>query len=133
MEITMTTMMARNPTEGVYPATPDYVHAMEVSNPSRLLFVSGTMGLDAVGNAGRDLKEQLDLIWSNLRAILADAGMTTANIVRVTSYLGDRSYAEANQDARVAALDGRIVPTTAIVVQTLRDDWLVELEVVAAG
>ncbi|UVC12135.1 RidA family protein [Rhizobium sp. TH2] len=126
-------MMARNPTEGVYPATPDYVHAMEVSNPSRLLFVSGTMGLDAVGNAGRDLKEQLDLIWSNLRAILADAGMTTANIVRVTSYLGDRSYAEANQDARVAALDGRIVPTTAIVVQTLRDDWLVELEVVAAG
>ena len=91
------------------------------------------MGLDADGNAGRDLGEQLDLIWSNLRAILADAGMSTANIVRITSYLADRAHAETNQNARVAALDGRIVPTTAIVVQTLRDDWLVELEVVAAG
>ena len=129
----MTMMIARNPTESIYAATPDYVHAMEVVNPSRLLFVSGTMGLDADGHAGRDLKDQLDLIWSNLRAILADAGMTTASIVRVTSYLADRSHAEANQNARVAALDGRIVPTTAIVVQTLRDDWLVELEVVAAG
>jgi len=129
----MAMLTRRNPTEGVYAATPDYVHAMEVSNPSRLLFVSGTMGLDTDGNAGRDLKEQLDLVWSNLRAILADAGMSTANIVRVTSYLTDRSHAEANQNARVAALDGRIVPTTAIVVQTLHDDWLVELEVVAAG
>jgi len=129
----MVTMLARAPIEGVYAATPDYVHAMEVSNPSRFLFVSGTMGLDADGRAGRDLKEQLDLIWSNLRAILADAGMSTGNIVRVTSYLADRSHAEANQNARVAALDGRIVPTTAIVVQTLRDDWLVELEVVAVG
>jgi 2-iminobutanoate/2-iminopropanoate deaminase len=129
----MATMLPRNPTEGIYAATPDYVHAMEVVSPARLLFVSGTMGLDADGNAGRNLREQLELIWSNLRAILADAGMTTANIVRVTSYLSDRSYAEANQNARVAALGGRIVPTTAIVVQTLRDDWLVELEIVAAG
>ena len=129
----MAPLIPRNPAEGVYAATPDYVHAMEVSYPSRLLFVSGTMGLDADGNAGRDLSEQLDLVWSNLRAILSDAGMSTANIVRVTSYLTDRSQAEANQNARVAALDGRVVPTTAIVVQTLRDDWLVELEIVAAG
>jgi 2-iminobutanoate/2-iminopropanoate deaminase len=133
MEMTMVMLIPRNPIDGVYAATPDYVHAMEVSNPSRLLFVSGTMGLDADGHAGHDLGKQLDLIWSNLKAILANAGMTTANIVRVTSYLADRSHAEANQNARVAALNGRIVPTTAIVVQTLRDDWLVELEVVAAG
>jgi len=129
----MATLIPRNPTEGVYKATPDYVHAMEVSNPSRLLFVSGTMGLDAEGHAGRSLGEQLDLVWSNLREILADADMTTANIVRVTSYLTNRSHAEANQNARVAALAGRTVPTTAIVVQTLRDDWLIELEIVAAG
>lgn len=129
----MATLIPRNPIERVYAATPDYVHAMEVAIPSRLLFVSGTMGLDADGHAGRDLKEQLDLVWSNLRTILADAGMTTANIVRVTSYLADRAHAEANQNARVAALEGRIVPTTAIVVQTLRDDWLIELEIVAAG
>ena len=32
-----------------------------------------------------------------------------------------------------AALGGRLVPTTAIVVETLARDWLVELEVIAAG
>ena len=33
----------RNPTDGIYPATEDYVHAMEVEGARRLLFVSGTM------------------------------------------------------------------------------------------
>ncbi|MFI6210406.1 RidA family protein [Nocardia brasiliensis] len=123
----------RNPTDGVYAATDDYVHAMEVRGAERLLFISGTMGLDPDGKPGATLAEQLDLIWSNLRAILASAGMTVDNIVRLTSYLRDPAYADANAAARVAALQGRAVPTTAIVVQTLVSEWLVEIEVVAAG
>ncbi|MFI9404558.1 RidA family protein [Nocardia sp. NPDC052316] len=122
-----------NPTEGIYPATDDYVHAMEVRGAERLLFVSGTMGLDAEGKPGTTLTEQLDLIWSNLRTILASADMTVDNIVRLTSYLRDASDADANAAARVAALGGRAVPTTAIVAQTLENDWLVEIEIVAAG
>lgn len=122
-----------SPTEGVYAATGDYVHAMEVRDAARLVFVSGTMGLDPQGVPGAGLEEQLDLVWSNLRAILASAGMTVDNIVRLTSYLRDASYAEANARARVAALGDRLVPTTAIVAQTLDSDWLVEIEVVAAG
>lgn len=122
-----------NPTEGVYPATPDYVHAIEVRNPQRLLFVSGTMGLDPAGVAGATLDEQLRLIWSNLRTILASAGMGVDNIVRLTSYLRDAAYAGANQDARIAALGERRIPTTAIVVQTLAPEWLVEIEIIAAG
>ncbi len=118
---------------GVYPAGPDYAHALELRAPARLLLVSGTMGLDPAGAAGASLDEQLDLVWANIRAILAAADMTTDHIVRVTSYLRDAAYAEANAAARVAALGGRTVPTTAIVVQTLQDDWLVELEVMAAS
>jgi 2-iminobutanoate/2-iminopropanoate deaminase len=104
-----------------------------VRGAERLLFVSGTMGLDAAGAAGATLEEQLDLVWSNIRAILASAGMSVDDIVRLTSYLTDASYAEANARARVAALGGRLVPTTAIVVQTLDPAWLVEIEVVAAA
>lgn len=125
--------IVRNPTEGVYPATGDYVHALEVQGAQRLLFVAGTMGLDAEGVPAKSLDEQLDLIWSNLRAILASAGMTVDNIVRLTSYLTDASYAEANAAARIAALGGRAIPTTAIVVQTLSKDWLVEIEIIAAA
>jgi 2-iminobutanoate/2-iminopropanoate deaminase len=122
-----------NPTEGIYAARSDYVHALEVRDPGRLLYVSGTMGLDATGVAGTGLSEQLELIWSNIRTILGSAGMTVANIVRITSYLRDASYVEANQEARVAALEGNVVPTTAIVAQTLVEDWLVEIEVIAAA
>lgn len=125
--------IVRNPTQGVYAATSDYIHALEVRNPTRFLYVAGTMGLDQAGVAGKTLDEQLALIWSNLRTILASADMTVDNIVRITSYLRDTDYVEANQNARVAALNGRAVPTTAIVVQTLLPDWLVELEVVAAA
>lgn len=59
--------------------------------------------------------------------------MTFDNIVRLTSYLRDAAYAEENAAARTDALGGRRVPTTAIVVGTLHDDWLVEIEVIAAG
>jgi enamine deaminase RidA (YjgF/YER057c/UK114 family) len=122
-----------NPTEGIYPAVGDYVHALEVRDPSRFLFVAGTMGLDPQGKPGATLEEQLRLVWANIKAILAEAGMTIDNVVRVTSYLSDVAYAEANAVARVRELNGRLVPTTAIVVQTLESEWLVEIEVVAAA
>lgn len=121
-----------NKIEGVYATTPDYTHAIEVEGAGRLVFVSGTMGLRPDGVAGKDLAEQLSLIWANIRAILSSAGMTLGHVVRVTSYLRDPAFMGANQDARVEALEGRAVPTTTIVAQTLKEDWLVEVEVIAA-
>lgn len=124
-------LLTHNPADGVYAATPDYAHALEVRGASRALFVSGTMGLDPHGVAPASLDEQLSLVWDNLRAILASAEMTPDNVVRVTSYLRDAAFAEPNAAARNAALGGRLVPTTAIVVETLAPEWLVELEVIA--
>ena len=125
--------IVHNPTEGIYAPTDDYVHALEVRAPDRFLFVAGTMGLAADGAPPETLAEQLQVIWANLRTILAAAGMTVDNIVRVTSYLRDASFAEANGAARVAALGGRVIPTTAIVTETLSPDWLVEIELVAVA
>jgi 2-iminobutanoate/2-iminopropanoate deaminase len=126
-------MIVRNPAAEIYAATDDYVHAMEVEGARRLLFVSGTMGLDEAGRAPATLEAQLEAVWMNIRRILADARMTTDNIVRLTSYLQDAACAEANQNAHVAALGSRRVPTTAVVVGLLSSDWLVEIEIVAAG
>ena len=120
-----------NPTTGVYLATRDYVHAMEVTGATRQLFVSGTMGLAEDGLAPASLDEQLELIWSNIQRILAEAEMSVSNIVRLTSYLARPEYAGRNQAAREKALSGRVVPTTAIVVTTLDPSWLVEVEVIA--
>ena len=125
-------MVPHNPTTGVFAPTGDYIHAM-VRSPDRLLFVAGTIGLDPDGAPGATLDEQLELIWSNLRTILASAGMTVDNIVRLTSYLRSAEYASANARARTEALGGRLVPTTAIVAETLVSAWLVEIEAIAAG
>ena len=122
-----------NPTEGVYATGGDWVHALEVRGAERMLFVSGTMGLRLDFTAPPTLEEQLDCVWNNLRAILASAGMTVDNIVRLTSYLRDAGYAEANARARIRALGDRRIPTTAIVVQTLQPEWLIELEIIAAS
>ncbi len=121
------------PTDGIYEPTLDYAHGIEVCEVSRFVFVAGTMGLDPSGKPGADLGSQLTLIWANVARILAEADMTVENVVRVTSYLTDPAQATANGAARVAALGDRVVPTTAIVVQTLSPDWLVEVEVIAAG
>ncbi len=120
-----------NPSDGIYPATEDYVHALEISEAKRQLLISGTMGLAQDGTPSGNLDEQLDLVWSNIRAILSAADMNTDNIIRVTSYLTDAAHAEKNQNARLKALGERRVPTTAIVVQTLDPRWLVEIEIIA--
>ena len=125
--------VVHNPTDRIYAPVGDYVHALEVRDPARFLFVAGTIGLDPSGIPGATVVDQLALIWSNIRAILASADMTVDNIVRVTSYLGDAGYAGENGAARSAALGGRFVPTTAIVAGTLISDWLIEIEVIAAG
>jgi enamine deaminase RidA (YjgF/YER057c/UK114 family) len=69
----------------------------------------------------------------DIRAIPASADMSVDNVVRVTSYLRDANYAEANQNARVAALNGRVAPTTTIVAHTLIPEGLVEIAVIAAA
>jgi 2-iminobutanoate/2-iminopropanoate deaminase len=59
--------VVHSPATGVYPATGDYAHAIEVRDVSRLLFVAGTMGLDPDGVPCATLDEQLELVWSNIR------------------------------------------------------------------
>ena len=122
-----------NPAHEIYPATADYVHAMQVTAPTRWLFISGTMGLANDSRAAATLDGQLALIWHNIRRILQEAEMAPDNIMRVTSYLTDAAYAEANQNAREVALGHRPVATTAVIVGTLNSDWLVEVEAIAAA
>src|SRR5258708_29381585 len=73
-----------------------------------MLFVSGTIGLDEKGNAPEGLDDQLAVLWSNIRRILAEANMTTDNIVRLTSYLRHADFTQANAKARLLAPGGGV-------------------------
>ena len=58
---------------------------VEVTGGQRVLYLSGQTSNDAEGapmHAG-DIVAQFKLAWSNLKAVLAEADMTPANIVRL--------------------------------------------------
>jgi enamine deaminase RidA (YjgF/YER057c/UK114 family) len=99
----------------------------------RLLFITGTMGLDKAGKAPEGIDAQCAQAWRNITAILEDAGMTMRDLVKVNCYLADRAHREANMRGRAAALGDHRVATTVIVSTLLEDGWLVEIEAIAAA
>jgi 2-iminobutanoate/2-iminopropanoate deaminase len=110
-----------------------YTHGLEVVQARRLLFITGTMGLDKNGKAPEGIEAQCALAWRNIGAILDHAGMSMRNLVKVTCFLADRSYRDANMRARAEALGDHRVATTVVGATLLEDGWLVEIEAIAAA
>ncbi|WP_148663579.1 RidA family protein [Bosea vaviloviae] len=125
-------LKAHNPPAMFAPVGP-YCHGLEVVQPTRFLFSSGTMGLDREGHAPDGIEAQLETAWDNLKAILAEAGMTVGNIVKVTTFLADRSLRGPATAYRQAVLGDHKPAVTTMVAGLLQDDWLVEIEIVAAA
>ena len=125
-------MKPQDPSAVFAPVGP-YTHGLEVVDARRLLFITGTMGLDKNGKAPEGIEAQCALAWRNIGAILEHAGMNMRNLVRVTCYLADRSYRDANMRARAAALGDHRVATTVVGATLLEDGWLVEIEAIAAA
>ena len=66
-----------------------YDQGVEAVNISRLLHVSGQVGVAPDGSISDDIEAQIEQVWFNIEAVLAEAGMTTANIVRTITYILD--------------------------------------------
>lgn len=109
-----------------------YAQAIRVAETRELLFVSGQIPVTADGATPDDFLAQARLVWANLFAQLAAAGMGPDNLVKVTIFLSDRRFAEENRKAREAALGGRRVALTVIVTGIFDPAWLLEIEAVAA-
>lgn len=62
-----------------------------VSGQARTLYCSGqgAMGADGQPRSAGDLAAQLSLSLDNVEAVLAEAGMSLANVVRLTVYTTD--------------------------------------------
>jgi enamine deaminase RidA (YjgF/YER057c/UK114 family) len=62
-----------------------------VENPSKVLVCSGQTALDPDGHVQHagDMAGQVDLALDNLAEVLAAAGMTMDNVVRITAFTTD--------------------------------------------
>ena len=117
----------------VYPPAGPYAHGIEAHGFSRLLWISGTMGLAPDGSAADDFEAQCEQAWANVGAVLSAAGMNWRNLVKVTCFLGDRSDREVNAAVRDRVLGGHRLAVTVVAVTLLDPAWKLEIEALAAG
>ena len=115
------------PVEGSYP------QAVEVTGPSRWLYLSGQIPVAPDGALAPGFTAQCEQVWDNIETQLSAAGMTLDNLVKVTTFLSDRTYALENREVRVRRLAGRQPALTVIVTGIFDEAWLVEIEAVAAA
>jgi 2-iminobutanoate/2-iminopropanoate deaminase len=119
--------------EGSPPAEGEYAQACEVSGVTRWLYLSGQIPVGPDGALASDFTGQCDQVWDNLETQLRAAGMTLANLVKVTTYLSDRAYALENREVRIRRTAGRQTALTVIVTDLFEPEWLVEIEAVAVA
>jgi enamine deaminase RidA (YjgF/YER057c/UK114 family) len=110
-----------------------YSDAIEVEPGLRWLVTSGTPGLSQEGNLPADITGQAELAWGHVSDMLERAGMTAADIVKVTQYLTRADDIPAYGKVRARFLGGaRPASMLLIIPQLVRPEFLVEVEVVAA-
>lgn len=115
------------------PQPGSYAQGALVTGASQTLFISGQVPETPDGGVPADFDAQCRLTWRHLLAVLAGAGMTERNLAKVTIFLADRRYREANARIRHEVL-GDHAPALTIVITGIFDPaWLLEIEAVAAA
>ena len=117
-------------TEKAPAAIGPYSQAIEANG---MVFFSGQLPVDpATGEfAPGGVAEQTAQPFENIKNILAEAGLTTANIVKTTVFLADMSlFAEMN-GVYAKYFDGDFPARSAVAVKALPKGALVEIECIA--
>ena len=117
----------------IEPQAGSYAQAVEVTGPSRFLFVSGQVPEDGAGHVPANFPDQARLAWKNVEAKLAAGGMGLDDLVKVTMYLSDRRYREDNYKVRNEILGQRKPALTVIICGIYDEAWLLEIEAIAAA
>jgi enamine deaminase RidA (YjgF/YER057c/UK114 family) len=111
-----------------------YSHGVEVPAGKRLVLCSGQLGIGADDVVPEDAGAQAELCFSNIAAILAEAGMGLGDIVRINAYVTDRAHMRPYMDVRDRLFaEPAPASTLMIVAGFTRPEFKVEVEVTAAG
>ncbi len=127
------THTTRNP-EAIPAPLGRYVHQIEVTDPSRILFISGQIGARADGSVPADPVEQLDLALEYVIANLTAAGLGVEALTKITTY----AVGELDPAARRAVLDKHLgahvsCSTLVFVAALARPEYKVEVDAWAAA
>ncbi len=111
-----------------------YSHGVAVPAGCRLVACSGQLGMARDGSIPEDVRAQADLCFANIAAILAEAGMTLADIVRLNAYVTDRDHMKGYMESRDAHVGTPPPASTLMIVSGFTlPAFKVEIEVLAAA
>ena len=110
-----------------------YSPGWEVSG-GRLVFVAGQIPWDADGLTvcKGDVAGQTRQVFANIGAILAEAGGSLDDVVKITVFAADIRYRDVINQVRTETFKEPYPASTQVAVASLVDpEWLVEIEAVA--
>lgn len=120
--------------ESVHSPAGSYSHAVAVSAGSKMIFVSGQVGMAPDGTIPASFADQADQAWSNVARILEHHGLGMADVVKTTHYLTDEANIAAYGAVRSRWLPDPPPASTLVAVSALaRPGLLFEVEVIAAA
>jgi enamine deaminase RidA (YjgF/YER057c/UK114 family) len=111
-----------------------YSHGVEVPVGHRLILCSGQVGIAPDEQIPEDAGEQAELCFKNIAAILGEAGLTLADVVRLNAFVTDREFLRPYMAVRDRVVgDPPPASTLMIVSGFARPEFKVEVEAIAVG
>ena len=110
-----------------------YSQGALIEGADRLLFISGQIPEQLDGSIPSGFEAQARQVWSNIVAQLDAADMAIANLVKVTTFLSSREYADINSQVRQEFLGHHTPALTVIIAEIFDEQWLLEIEAIAAA
>lgn len=123
-------LIAHTPPDIYAPIGP-YAQAIEAAAAKRLLFISGTMGLEPDGSLAKTFEAQANRVWANIDATLAAAGMGRRNLAKLTIWLANHDDWRLGAEIRQRYLGEHKVAMSVVQVGLVHPDWLIEVEAIA--
>ena len=118
----------RNP-DSIHAPLGRYVHQVEVTGESRMLFLAGQIGMAPDGTVPSDPVEQLGLALDNVIANLTAAGFEPTDLVKVTTYVVGEMDAAGRRAQLDRVLGTHLTASTLVYVAALASpDYKVEVD-----
>ncbi len=119
--------------DSIAPPAANYALAVRTVGAEVLLHTAGIVGVRPDGTVPDTVADQAEVVWTNLLAILGEAGMVPADVIAITTYVVVGEQLPVIMAARDRALDGHLAASTLVTVPALaRPEWLVEISLIAA-
>ncbi len=116
------------------PAPETYHHGIEISGPTRTLYIAGQIGTLADGSIPTGIADQADAVFANMKLVLDEAGMTFADIVKTTVFLTNPADRAGFSEVRARYFASAKPTSTLLYVAGLaRPEMVVEVEAIAVA